>query len=109
MGLIAGYVGEAGFINAWIGFIVGLCGWGFILYEIFMGEAGNVAGSGDKVNEYVKQAFQTMRIIVTAGWCIYPLGYFVGYLLGGVSDRALNLVYNLADCEQDRLLPRHLD
>merc|ERR1712187_743653 len=36
--LAAGYMGEAGFVNAWLGFIVGMCGWGFILYEIFMGE-----------------------------------------------------------------------
>merc|ERR1712232_913230 len=77
--------------------IVGMCGWGFILYEIFMGEAGSVAASGDKVNEYVKQSFQTMRIIVSVGWSIYPLGYFFGYLIGGVEDSVLNLVYNLAD------------
>merc|ERR1719221_1793759 len=95
--LAAGYMGEAGFVNAWLGFIVGMCGWGFILYEIFTGEAGSVAASGDKVNEYVKQAFQTMRIIVTVGWSIYPLGYFFGYLIGGVEDSVLNLVYNLAD------------
>merc|ERR1739836_353897 len=92
-----GYAGEAGFVNAWLGFAVGMAGWGFILFEIFVGEAGNVAASGDKVNEYVKASFSTMRIIVTVGWSIYPLGYFFGYLLGGVDDSALNLVYNLAD------------
>merc|ERR550514_34064 len=38
--LAAGYAGEAQFVPAIVGFIVGMCGWGFILYEIFMGEAG---------------------------------------------------------------------
>jgi len=95
--LWAGYSGEAGFMGAWQGFIVGMAGWGFILFEIFAGEAGAVAASGDKVNEYVKASFQTMRLIVTVGWSIYPLGYFFGYLMGGVQDSALNLVYNLAD------------
>ena len=95
--LAAGYAGEAGFVNAWVGFVVGMAGWFFILFEIFMGEAGKVASAGDKVNEYVKASFQTMRLIVTVGWSIYPLGYFFGYLMGGVEDSALNLVYNLAD------------
>merc|ERR1719426_107028 len=95
--LAFGYLGEAGFVNAWVGFVVGMLGWGFILYEIFLGEAGSVAASGDKVNEHVRASFSTMRIIVTAGWAIYPLGYFFGYLLGSVEDSILNLVYNLAD------------
>merc|ERR1712224_855926 len=95
--LTAGYCGEAGFVNAWAGLIVGLAGWGFILYEIFMGEAGSVAATGDKVSEHVKSSFSTMRFIVTAGWCIYPLGYFFGYLTGAMNDDSLNLIYNLAD------------
>merc|ERR1711937_775239 len=61
----------------------------------YAGEAGSVAS--DKVNEYVKSSFSTMRLIVTVGWAIYPAGYFFGYLLGGVNDDVLNLVYNLAD------------
>jgi len=93
--LAAGYCGEAGFINAWLGFIVGLCGWGFILFEIFAGEAGTSAGKD--VDEYVSASFSTMRFIVSIGWSIYPLGYFFGYLLGSVSPDILNLVYNLAD------------
>merc|ERR1711937_61826 len=74
-----------------------MCGWGFILFEIFMGEAGSVASSGDKVNKRVKASFNTMRFIVTVGWSIYPLGYFFGYLCGAVADAPLNLIYNLAD------------
>merc|ERR1739842_74616 len=95
--LAAGYCGEAHFVNAWLGFAVGMAGWFFILFEIFEGEAGKVAATGDKVNEHVKASFQTMRFIVTVGWSIYPLGYVSGYLLGAVNDSALNLVYNLAD------------
>merc|ERR1712012_889182 len=89
--LAFGYDGEADIINAWVGFVVGMLGWFFILYEIFLGAAGSVAA--DKVDENVKASFNTMRIIVTAGRSIYPLGY----LLGTVNDDALNLVYNLAD------------
>jgi len=95
--LAAGYIGEAGFINAWIGFIVGMAGWAFILFEIFLGQAGSVARTDEAVSVHVKSSFNTMRIIVTAGWSIYPLGYFFGYLRGSVADSSLNLVYNLAD------------
>ena len=38
-----------------------------------------------------------MRIIVIAGWSIYPLGYFYGYLLGAVHENLLIVVYNVAD------------
>merc|ERR1711935_199338 len=50
--LAAGYSGEAGFVNAWVGFCVGMAGWGFILFEIFFGEAGSVAGSDERVNQH---------------------------------------------------------
>merc|ERR1719231_203002 len=82
-------------INAWAGFVVGMAGWLFILYEIFMGEAGSVAG--EQKSEAVRSAFGTMRFIVSIGWSIYPLGYFFGYLMGAVSDDPLNLIYNVAD------------
>jgi len=94
--LAFGYAGEAQFVAPMMGFVCGMCGWAFILFEIFMGEAGSVAASGD-VNEYVASSFSTMRFIVTVGWSIYPLGYFFGYLMGSVQDDTLNLVYNLAD------------
>jgi len=94
--LAFGYAGEAQFVSPWVGFICGMCGWAFILFEIFMGEAGSVARGSD-MNEYVQSSFSTMRFIVTVGWSIYPLGYFFGYLMGAVQDDTLNLVYNLAD------------
>merc|ERR1712127_993867 len=76
---------------------LGMAGWAFILFEVFMGEAGQVCGNDPKVNQYVREAFSTMRFIVSVGWSIYPLGYFFGYLTGAVDDSILNLVYNLAD------------
>merc|ERR1712125_62843 len=39
-----GYMGETGVVPAWPGFAMGMCGWGFILFEIFSGEAGGLAG-----------------------------------------------------------------
>merc|ERR1712193_319295 len=92
--LAFGYAGEIKVLNPWMGFIGGLCGWAFILAEIFAGEAGGMAG---QCSEAVSTSFKNMRLIVTVGWSIYPLGYFFGYLLGSVSDDALNITYNIAD------------
>merc|ERR1719245_2107463 len=82
---------------ALLGFILGMAGWGFILYEVFMGEAGQASVKADSANKYVKSAFDTCRLIVSGGWCIYPAGYFLGYLTGAVDDSTLNVVYNIAD------------
>ena len=93
--LMGGYLGEAGFINSTIGFVIGMAGWIFILYEIFAGEASKV--SAENAPESVQSAFNTMRWIVTIGWAIYPIGYFMGYLMGGVDANSLNFIYNVAD------------
>merc|ERR1712146_401350 len=95
--LAAGYCGESHFIDPVLGFVVGLCGWFFILSEIFIGEAGKCAAQLAGASQYVQESFKTMRYIVTVGWCIYPLGYLFGYLLGSVDSASLNLLYNLAD------------
>ena len=93
--LIGGYMGEAGYINAMLGFIIGMAGWIYILYEVFSGEAGKMAAKSG--NRGLSTAFGAMRMIVTVGWAIYPLGYVFGYLTGGVDADSLNVVYNLAD------------
>ena len=93
--LIGGYLGEAGYINSTLGFIIGMAGWIYILYEIFSGEAGKAAAKSG--NKALVTAFSAMRMIVTIGWAIYPLGYIFGYLTGGIDANSLNVIYNLAD------------
>jgi len=92
--LAFGYCGEISVLPAWPAFAGGLSGWFFILFEIFAGEAG---GSAGQCSAYVSPAFNNMRMIVTVGWSIYPLGYLFGYLLGTVDDTVLNVIYNVAD------------
>jgi len=95
--LAFGYAGESGALNAWIGFGLGMCGWGFILFEIFAGESAK-ASAGGNVTAAVQQSYSNMRIIVSCGWAIYPLGYFVGQMNKTASAaEALNVVYNIAD------------
>ena len=95
--LVAGYIGEvagAGSSLLWPCFIVGLIAWLYIVYEIFVGEASKI--SATQGTEASQRAFNALRLIVTVGWAIYPLGYVYGYA-GGGDSATLNLIYNLAD------------
>ncbi len=93
--LVGGYLGEAGYINATLGFVIGMAGWFYILYEVFSGEAGKLAAKSG--NKALVTAFGAMRMIVTVGWAIYPLGYVLGYMTGGMDANSLNVIYNAAD------------
>ena len=94
--LTGGYLGEAAHIHSMIGIIIWMAGWIYVLYEIFSGETGKVATrSGNKA---FVTAFGALRMIVTIGWCIYPLGYVFGpALTDSVDSNSLNVIYNLAD------------
>tara|TARA_Y100000768_G_scaffold346237_1_gene293653 strand:+ start:259 stop:954 length:696 start_codon:yes stop_codon:yes gene_type:complete len=93
--LIFGFLGEAGLLDATLGFVVGMAGWIYIIYEVFSGEASKLAASsGNKGGIF---AFNTLRLILTAGWFIYPVGYFLGYLGGGADSNTVNIIYNIAD------------
>jgi bacteriorhodopsin len=91
--LIGGYMGEAGIISAMVGFILMLGGWGFTIYQLFLGEAGKLAATLPNI----LPQFNSLRMIITIGWAIYVLGYSFRYLMGGVDANSLNIIYNLSD------------
>jgi len=96
--LIGGFAGEVGACSVLVGFVIGMLGWLYILFEIFCGEAGAVAGNAN--NKALTSAFNTLRLIVSVGWCIYPIGYYMVYLGPTFSyhaDSVVNIIYNLAD------------
>tara|TARA_B100002052_G_scaffold291605_1_gene311868 strand:- start:532 stop:1233 length:702 start_codon:yes stop_codon:yes gene_type:complete len=93
--LLGGYFGETGVLSPMVGFVVGMAGWIFIIYYIFVGEAAQIKDSAG--NENLVLAFDGIKWIVTIGWAIYPIGYFMGYLGNGVDANGLNTLYNLAD------------
>ena len=95
--LIGGFLGETGLlgVSATVGFIVGMAGWIYIIYEVFSGEASKLSDSSGNLGGQF--AFNTLRIILTAGWFIYPAGYYFGHLSGAPDWNTTNVVYNLAD------------
>jgi len=93
--LVFGYMGETGMMGVTMAFVLAMLGWGFIVWEIFKGEASQINAGLSNAN--VQGAYKAMLICVTLGWSIYPIGYFVGYMGGGADPAMLNIVYNLAD------------
>jgi hypothetical protein len=95
--LLGGYAGETGMLGVTplVGFVVGMAGWIYIIYYIFVGEAAQIKDSAG--NENLVMAFDGIKWIVTIGWAIYPVGYAMGYFGGGVDSAGLNILYNLAD------------
>ena len=100
--LLGGFWGEAGLTDSvWLAFAIGMLGWLYIIYEIFVGEASQInASSGTEASQ---TAFNALKWIVTVGWAIYPIGYVLGVGAEAGTPEALaqsanlNLIYNLAD------------
>ena len=93
--LIFGYLGEVGLMAAWPAFIIGVAAWAYMIHTLWGGEGA--AARDASGNASVQSAYNTMMYIIVFGWAIYPIGYYLGYLSGGVNEGTLNLVYNLAD------------
>jgi len=90
-----GYAGETGLMDAQLAFWPSMAAWGFIIWEIFKGEASRI--NAGLANPHVQKAYKTMTLLVTVGWAIYPLGYFVGYFTNGADAGTMNIIYNVAD------------
>jgi bacteriorhodopsin len=100
--LIFGYMGEIGsksddpMLGVGPAFALSMAAWFYVIWYIMKGEASQVNAS--LANPNVQKAYKTMTFLVTVGWAIYPIGYALGYLMGGpVDDGTMNLIYNLAD------------
>ena len=91
--LIAGFLGESGQAPEMPMLIVGCLAWFYIIYEVWAGDAKKGA---DTTSEGTQFAFKAMAIILTVGWAIYPIGYFLGTGEDANTD-ALNILYNIAD------------
>ncbi len=93
--IAAAYLGAAGHMSPTLGFLISAACGLYILGELYLGEAGRInSASGNAV---AQNAFNALRLIATIGWAIYPLGYFMEFLGGGVDPKSINVIYNLAD------------
>ena len=93
--MVAWFLGETEYVSSTLALLIGIAGWLYILGEIFFGKLSEVNSAS--ASESTQTAFFWLRLIVTIGWAIYPLSYFIGSFGGGVEIAGLNIIYNLAD------------
>lgn len=97
--LITGYIGEtSGIENNIMWGIASTLGYLYIVYEVFAGDVAKLAKSSD--SPALNRAMFLLKIFITLGWSIYPIGYMVlpGNLLSGAFEvSSIDLFYNLAD------------
>ena len=67
----------------------------YIVYEVFAGDVAKLAKSSD--NPALGQAMFLLKIFITLGWSVYPIGYMTmdGNLLANMGN--IDVIYNLAD------------
>lgn len=97
--LVAGFVGEtSGIDNNMMWGIISTFGYLYIVYEVFFGDVAKLAQGSN--SEALNRAMFLLKIFITLGWSIYPIGYMVlpGNLLSGAFEvSSIDLFYNLAD------------
>lgn len=97
--LVAGYIGETSGIESNVMWgIISTLGYLYIVYEVFAGDVAKLAK--DSNSPALGQAMFLLKIFITLGWSIYPIGYMVlpGNLLSGAFEvSSIDLFYNLAD------------
>ncbi len=94
--LVTGYIGESsGIDNNIMWGILSTVGYLYIVYEVFAGDVAKLAKGAN--NPALDQAMFLLKIFITLGWSIYPIGYMTlpGNLLDGMFN--LDVVYNIGD------------
>ncbi len=89
------YLGEAQYMHPTLAFLIGLVFWLYILGELYFGRMDdNVRAS---TGDHLRRGYFWLRLIVTVGWAIYPLGNFLTAFAGMTDDGSLSVAYNVAD------------
>ena len=95
--LVTGYIGEiAGPSQTIMWGTVSTVGYLYIVYEVFAGDVAKLTQTSNSPS--LKSAMFLMKIFITLGWSIYPIGYMTmeGNLLHGMGW-SLDVLYNIAD------------
>ena len=97
--LVTGLIGETvGLGQNVMWGILSTVGYLYIVYEVFAGDVAKLTKSSN--SPALGRAMFLMKIFITLGWAIYPIGYMVlpNNLLDGMfAVESIDLFYNIAD------------
>ena len=98
--LVTGYIGEAFYREGGniLWGVLSTVGYLYIVYEVFAGDVAKLTSASNSAA--LSKAMFLMKIFITLGWSIYPIGYMVlpGNLLAGMfTVESIDLFYNIAD------------
>ena len=86
----AGYYGEtssAGSDQYWVGFVVAMLAYAYLMRNLQVEGAGLKAAEADQ--------FEKIKNLILVGWIIYPLGYLAP--VAGDFDAIREVLYTIAD------------
>ena len=92
----AGYYGEtssAGSDNYWVGFVVAMVAYAYLMRNLQAEGAGLKAAEADQ--------FEKIKNLILVGWIIYPLGYLAP--VAGDFDAIREVLYTIADIIRNQL------
>jgi sensory rhodopsin len=89
------YLGDANLMHPTLSFLIGVVFWLYILGELYFGQMDEAVATSD--DDALRRGYFWLRLIVTVGWAVYPLGSFIVSFTHYTDDGRLSLIYNLAE------------
>lgn len=92
--VLSRYLGNAGIFNPTLGVLLSIAFWLYILGEMYFGP---MAEALKKTSRPARLGYFWVRLIMTIGWALYPILYFVDVVIGAGQARPVIVLYTLAD------------
>lgn len=92
--VLARYLGDARFFNPTLGVLLSIAFWLYILGEMYFGAMGQVV---QKAGRPMRVGYFWLRLIMTLGWALYPILFFVDLVAGAGYVAGVAVLYTIAD------------
>lgn len=92
--VLSRYLGDAGIFNGTLGVLLSIAFWLYILGEMYFGAMATYVR---KASPAMRMGYFWIRLIMTIGWAIYPILYFVDVVIGAGHARPIIVLYTIAD------------